>query len=188
MSLARQRHTMLARRRAAALVALAALAAAPAAWAQADGACRIADPNSDRAIVPGCSVAADGRLRLSPQTAQRLQFDADGLSVLTVGDQFYYVRADGSSLPVILWDSGPDYFAEGLTRGIVHGCIGFYDRQLREVIPPVHDFAWPFENGVARVCDHCRRGTPDGDGHTPMEGGRWYAIDRNNREVPEPRP
>ncbi|MQS42270.1 WG repeat-containing protein [Xanthomonas translucens pv. translucens] len=184
----RQRHTMLARRRAAALVALAALAAAPAAWAQADGACRIADPNSNRAIVPGCSVAADGRLRLSPQTAQRLQFDADGLSVLTVGDQFYYVRADGSSLPVILWDSGPDYFAEGLTRGIVHGRIGFYDRQLREVIPQVHDFAWPFENGVARVCDGCRRGTPDGDGHTPMEGGRWYAIDRNNREVPEPRP
>ncbi|WP_241092795.1 WG repeat-containing protein [Xanthomonas bonasiae] len=179
---------MTTRRRAAALVALAALAAAPAAWAQADSACRIADPNSDRAIVPGCRVAADGRLRLSPRTAQGLQFDADGLSVLTVGDQFYYVRADGSSLPVILWDSGPDYFAEGLTRGIFHGRIGFYDRQLREVIPPVHDFAWPFENGVARVCDGCRRGTPDGDGHTPMEGGRWYTIDRNNREVPEPQP
>jgi hypothetical protein len=186
--LARQQRAMKTRRRAAALVALAALAAAPAAWAQADSACRIADPNSDRAIVHGCRVAADGRLRLSPRTAQGLQFDADGLSVLTVGDQFYYVRADGSSLPVILWDSGPDYFAEGLTRGIFHGRIGFYDRQLREVIPPVHDFAWPFENGVARVCDGCRRGTPDGDGHTPMEGGRWYAIDRNNREVPEPQP
>ena len=179
---------LMANRRAAALVALAALAAAPAAWAQADAACRIADPNSERAIVRGCSVAADGRLRLAPQTAQRLQFDADGLSVLTVGDQFYYVRADGSSLPVILWDNGPDYFTEGLTRGIFHGRIGFYDRQLREVIPPVHDFAWPFENGVARVCDGCRRGTPDGDGHTPMEGGRWYAIDRSNREVPEPQP
>ena len=158
------------------LVALAALAAAPAAWAQADAACRIADPNAERAIVPGCSVGADGRL----------PFDADGLAVLTVRDQFYYVRADGSSLPVILWDSGPDYFAEGLTRGIFHGRIGFYDLQLREVIAPVHDFAWPFEHSVARVCDGCRRGTPDGDGHTPMQGGRWYVIDRNNLEVPEP--
>ncbi|MCC4594366.1 WG repeat-containing protein [Xanthomonas campestris pv. phormiicola] len=178
-----------ARRRARALriaLALAAIAAAPLAWAQADSACRLGDPNSDRAIVPGCSVGADGRLRLSPQTARRLQFDADGLAVLTVQNQFYYVRADGSSLPVITWDSGPDYFAEGLTRGIFHGRIGFYDRQLREVIAPVHDFAWPFEHGVARVCDGCRRGTPDGEGHTPMQGGRWYAIDRRNREVPEP--
>jgi len=184
---ARQRRTAMARRRAAALVALAALAAAPAAWAQADTACRIADPDSDRAIVPGCSVGADGRLRLSAQTARRLPFDADGVAVLTVGQQFYYVRADGSSLPVITWDNGPDYFTEGLTRGIFHGRIGFYDRQLREVIAPVHDFAWPFEHGVAQVCDGCRRGTPDGDGHTPMEGGRWYSIDRGNREVAAPR-
>lgn len=168
------------------LLALAALAAAPAAWAQADAACRLADPNTDRDAVPGCSVGADGRLVLSPQAVRRLRFDADGLSVLTVQDRFFYVRADGSSLPVILWDNGPDYFTEGLTRGIVNGRIGFYDQQLREVIPPVHDFAWPFDNGVARVCDGCRRGTPGLDGHTPMLGGRWYYIDRSNREVPEP--
>ncbi len=178
-----------ARRRCLAIrLALAAIAAAPLAWAQAQGACRLGDPNSDRDIVPGCSVGSDGRLRLAPQTAQRLPFDADGLSVVTVNDQFYYVRADGSSLPVILWDNGPDYFAEGLTRGIFRGRIGFYDRQLREVIPPVHDFAWPFEHGMAQVCDGCSRGTPDGDGHTPMQGGRWYTINRNNREVPEPPP
>lgn len=185
MTATRPRHVVVGRC-AAWLFALAALAAAPYAWAQADNACRLADPNTDRDVVPGCSVGADGRLALSPQAVRGLQFDADGLSVLTVNDRFYYVRADGSSLPVILWDNGPDYFAEGLTRGIFHGRIGFYDQQLREVIAPVHDFAWPFENGVAQVCDGCHRGTPGLDGHTPMLGGRWYFIDRDNREVPEP--
>ncbi|MDW7603554.1 WG repeat-containing protein, partial [Stenotrophomonas maltophilia] len=29
----------------------------------------------------------------------------------------------------------------------------------------------------------CRRGTPDADGHTPMEGGEWFRIDRAGRRV-----
>ncbi|MBB5940952.1 WG repeat-containing protein [Xanthomonas sp. 3307] len=168
--------------------ALAALGTVPAIAAQpAADACRLGDPNTDRPVVPGCRLGADERLVLTPQALRRLHFDRDGLALLSVGARFYYVRADGRSLPVITWDNGADGFTEGLTRGIVHGRIGFYDRQLREVIAPVHDFAWPFEHGVAEVCDGCSAGTPDGDGHTPMQGGRWYSIDRHNREVPAPK-
>ncbi|WP_295931043.1 WG repeat-containing protein [uncultured Xanthomonas sp.] len=174
-------------RAAAALLALATTAAAVQAQAQPDDACRLGDPTTDRDVVPGCRLGADERLLLTPQALRRLPFDRDGLALLTVGARFYYVRADGRSLPVITWDNGPDGFTEGLTRGIFHGRIGFYDRQLREVIAPVHDFAWPFEHGVAAVCDGCSAGTPDTDGHTPMQGGRWYSIDRHNREVPAPK-
>lgn len=169
-----------------ALLTLAAVVIAPSGWAQDEAVCRLGDPNADHAIVPGCSVGSDGRLRLSSHVAQQLRFDADGLSVLLVKDQYYYVRADGSSLPVILSDNGPDAFTEGLTRGVFHGRIGFYDLRLREVVPPVHGYAWPFANGVARVCDGCRPGTPDINGYTPMQGGRWYYIDRRNREVAQP--
>ncbi|KMM76966.1 hypothetical protein ACP93_04295 [Xanthomonas sp. NCPPB 1128] len=168
----------------AVFAAVTALGAMPAAAAQpATEACRLGDPNTDRPLVPGCRLGADERLALTPQALRGLHFDRDGLALLSVGARFYYVRADGRSLPVITWDNGPDGFTEGLTRGIFHGRIGFYDRQLREVIAPVHDFAWPFEHGVAAVCDGCSAGTPDTDGHTPMQGGRWYSIDRHNREV-----
>lgn len=169
----------------AVFAAVTALGAMPVAAAQpATEACRLGDPNTDRPVVPGCRLGADERLALTPQALRGLHFDRDGLALLSVGARFYYVRADGRSLPVITWDNGPDGFTEGLTRGIFHGRIGFYDRQLREVIAPVHDFAWPFEHGVAAVCDGCSAGTPDADGHTPMQGGRWYSIDRHNREVP----
>ncbi|MCW0376449.1 WG repeat-containing protein [Xanthomonas sacchari] len=174
-------------RAAAALLALATTAAAVQAQAQPDDACRLGDPTTDRDVVPDCRLGADERLLLTPQALRHLHFDRDGLALLSVGTRFYYVRADGRSLPVITWDNGPDGFTEGLTRGIFHGRIGFYDRQLREVIAPVHDFAWPFEHGVAAVCDGCSAGTPDTDGHTPMQGGRWYSIDRHNREVPAPK-
>ncbi len=43
--------------------------------------------------------------------------------------------------------------------------------------------ACPGQDGVAEVCNGCRRGTPDGDGHTPMEGGEWFRIDRSGRRV-----
>jgi hypothetical protein len=84
----------------------------------------------------GCNVGADGRLRLAPQAARQLQFDADGLSALIVDDQLHSVRADGSSLPVIARDNGPDDFTEGLPRGIFRGRLGLYDLQLREMIAP----------------------------------------------------
>ncbi|MCW0390217.1 hypothetical protein NB690_000791 [Xanthomonas sacchari] len=172
----------------AGFAACTALGTVPATAAQpAIEACRLGDPNSDRPVVPGCRLGADERLLLTPQALRHLHFDRDGLALLSVGTRFYYVRADGRSLPVITWDNGPDGFTEGLTRGIFHGRIGFYDRQLREVIAPVHDFAWPFEHGVAAVCDGCSADTPDTDGHTPMQGGRWYSIDRHNREVPAPK-
>ncbi|MFC6839716.1 WG repeat-containing protein [Xanthomonas theicola] len=96
------------------------------------------------------------------------------------------MRTDGGSLPVIVRDKGPDAFAQSLTRGIFNGRIGFYDRQLREMVAPVHDFAWPFADGIAQVCDGCRPGPPDGDARTPLQGGRWYSIDHSNRAVPPP--
>jgi len=51
------------------------------------------------------------------------------------------------------------------------------------VVPGTYDFGWPFQDGVAEVCNGCRRGTPDADGHTPMEGGEWFRIDRAGRRV-----
>ncbi|MCY1454268.1 hypothetical protein D9M71_713200 [compost metagenome] len=75
---------------------------------------------------------------------------------------------------------------EGLLRGRVGERIAYFDAALAQAVPGTYDFGWPFSDGIAQVCNGCRRGTPDGDGHTPMEGGEWFHIDRQGRRVADP--
>lgn len=84
---------------------------------------------------------------------------------------------------MLTFDNGPDDFAEGLARTTRSGKIGFIDRQLSEVIAPSWDFAFPFEDGVAVVCQGCRP-HPVGDGeHSEVRGGSWGTIDRSGAIV-----
>ena len=93
------------------------------------------------------------------------------------------MRADGRSAPIVTYDSGPDYFSEGLARTIRSGKIGFIDRSLSEVIPPSWDFAFPFNEGTAVVCQGCQsRPTADGE-HSEMVGGAWGYIDHAGEVV-----
>ncbi|KAB7770188.1 hypothetical protein CKY51_04730 [Xanthomonas maliensis] len=134
--------------------------------------------------LPGCEVGRDGRLHLTADTLRQLRFDRDGLAIVAAGDRYHYVRRDGRTVPTLTVDNGPDPFAEGLVRVPRPTGVAFYDRQLHEAIPAVHTFAWPFADGVAQVCDGCQAAAPDRNGYTAMQGGRWYFIDRHNREVP----
>lgn len=81
-----------------------------------------------------------------------------------------------------VYDNGPDYFVEGLARFRENGCIGFFNTRGQKVIPAEFDFAYPFENGVARVASGCRevRGP---DEHTTVEGGVWSTIDITGRRL-----
>ena len=85
------------------------------------------------------------------------------------------------------YDYWADDFADGLVRTVltVDGVekFGYLDTQLEMAIPPRFDWAFPFADGRAVVCLGCRLDAPVGDGHRPVTGGLWGAIDRSGREV-----
>lgn len=131
----------------------------------------------------GCAVREGAELKISEDHLKRLHFDADSLAQILIDGQWFYVKPDGRQLPVVTYDNGADYFAEGLVRSSVGARIAYFDLNFAAVVPPKYDWGWPFENGLALVCNGCRRGSADADGHVPMEGGVWGYIDRRGQEV-----
>lgn len=168
-------------RRAGVLVALLA----PAVGLAASPACQRLTEEDGLQPLAGCHLE-QGRLSLDAAARARLDYDSQGLAAVYAADSFHYVTRQGRSQAVITWDNGPDYVEEGLLRGRVGERIAYFDAALAQAVPGTYDFGWPFSDGIAQVCNDCRRGTPDGDGHTPMEGGEWFHIDRQGRRVADP--
>jgi hypothetical protein len=112
-----------------------------------------------------------------------LFFDDAGLAAITIGSQDYYVRRNGRMAAVLRSDNGPDLFSGGLVRNLQGGKVGFLDKNLRQVISPVYDWAWPFEGGKALVCKGCHVSRPGEDGHSAVIGAIWGYIDPQGREV-----
>jgi hypothetical protein len=124
----------------------------------------------------------EGSLAVDSEHLKNLYF-SEGLGeilVPTVG--WYYVTPTGQTAPVLTYDNGADYFAEGLARTIRGGKVGFIDRSLSEIIPPTWDFAFPFAGGSAVVCNSCRS-YPVGDEHSELRGGVWGYINRSGEVV-----
>lgn len=82
---------------------------------------------------------------------------------------------------VFRYDNGPDYVASGLFRIIKNGKIGFANAEGKIIIEPTFDCAYPFEEGFAKVSDHCAE-IIDGD-HTMWESDNWYRITKNGKRV-----
>lgn len=167
------------------LAALLSLAALPD-LAQAGELCHRRDTGSFE-ILPGCKQTAPGTLVISAEALARLEFDENGLASLQAGRQFYYVRRDGRHLPVITYDNGPDYFEQGLTRARLGDRIGYFDVQLQPAFAERFDWGFPFQDGVAEVCNGCHEGPPDAGGHTSIVGGTHFRIDLHGKRLPEPR-
>ncbi|MDF2817815.1 MAG: hypothetical protein K0S73_1755 [Stenotrophomonas rhizophila] len=168
-------------RRAGVLVALLA----PAVGLAAPPACQRLTEEDGLQPLAGCHLE-QGRLSLDAAARARLDYDNQALAAVYAGDSFHYVSREGRTQAVITWDNGPDYVEEGLLRGRVGERIAYFDAALAQAVPGTYDFGWPFSDGIAQVCNGCRRGTPDGDDHTPMEGGEWFHIDRQGRRVADP--
>jgi hypothetical protein len=80
---------------------------------------------------------------------------------------------------VLSFDNGPDDLVEGLRRYAERGKVGFVDARCRVIIPAAWDFAFPFAQERARVCDGCTL-RPDGE-HAVVVGGRELFIDRTGK-------
>lgn len=62
-----------------------------------------------------------------------------------------------------------DSFSEGMAAFRVNWKYGFIDKNFKEVIPPIYDFAYEFENGLAKV----------------EKNNKWFFIDKKGKFVKE---
>lgn len=124
---------------------------------------------------------ATGDALVGKKVANELAYDADKLASIRSQDGFLWVDSQGHARPVITYDNGPDYFAEGLARTRKNGKVGYFDQSLKLVIAPQYDFGFPFDGGFAIVCNGCVEQS-DGE-HKMRVGGLWGAIDRHGAMV-----
>lgn len=83
---------------------------------------------------------------------------------------------------VFPFDNGPDYPAEGLIRVLKNGKIGYVDANTYTiVIEPQFDCAFPFEDGKAKVSNHCQT-IKDGE-HSIWESEAWQYVDKTGKYV-----
>ena len=121
----------------------------------------------------------DGLITRSVATGS--EYDENGLSYLYSSVGVFYFNQSGLVRKTLMRDNGPDDFRDGLARTEWQGKIGFFDKALTVVIEPLYDFAFPFENGIAVVCNGCAERTT-GE-HTELVGGFWGAINKKGEII-----
>lgn len=84
-----------------------------------------------------------------------------------------------------LYDNGPDYYEEGLSRFVENGKIGFVDRTGKKVIPAQWDWASYFEYGIARVCNNCYFDYSKDAEHPSLDlsKAQVYYIDKQGKPI-----
>jgi hypothetical protein len=120
-----------------------------------------------------CTQSTDHKSKAAAKAA------ADPLT-MTQTEAGKWIITDNQKTPlydVFVYDNGPDYASEGLIRVVKNGKIGYADAQTYAlVIAPQFDCAFPFENGKAKVSNHC---TTQKDGeHSVWESEKWQYVDK----------
>ncbi|HMU82428.1 MAG TPA: WG repeat-containing protein [Leptospiraceae bacterium] len=123
---------------------------------------------------------AAGKVVIPARFVMAGEFNAFGFATVIEGSKPYLIDAKGTrKFEMFMFDNGPDYFEEGKARYIEKGKMGFFDEQGRKVTPAAFDFAFPFEGGMAVICNGCKR-QEEGE-HYRMTGGKWTLIDKTGK-------
>lgn len=86
---------------------------------------------------------------------------------------------------LVMFDNGPDYFREGLTRVKQNGKMGFANNKGEIVIPCQYDYARGFHNGKAEVTYEASKYF-DLDEHMQVESDAWFTINKKGEPVKTP--
>jgi len=114
---------------------------------------------------------------ISPQFIMANDFDQGIASVI---DEQGWAFIDTQGKVIVrpfIFDNGPDYFIEGLSRFVQHGKMGFINEKYEIIIPAQFDFVRPFDKGMAAFCTDCQVVKFD-DEHRVMRGGTWGYINK----------
>lgn len=125
-----------------------------------------------------CARADGDTVAFAAPALASMDFDAAGLSPVYTHGSWRWVRPDGKSAAVVTFDNFADDFEDGLARGPWSGGMAYYDTQLNRVLATPYDWVDRFRDGLALVCQGCRKVYTAGGEHSVMTGGQWGAIDR----------
>ncbi len=118
-----------------------------------------------------------GTIVIQPQYEMAFDFTNESVAFVFKKDRWKCINLKNQDLlEPYVFDNGPDAFSEGLARFIENQKIGFYRKGCKKTIPPVYDFALPFEKGYAQVCSGCQ--SFGEEEHLKMLGGKYGAIDK----------
>ncbi len=141
------------------------------------------NPQPEVETFADCARRESGEIHVAAKHLAAIELDADGLGTILIAGQWYYIRADGTKMPVVTWDNWADDFAEGLVRTVQDGKIAYADKSFEVALPKLYDWGWPFDQGTAQVCRGCRIERSPGEEHMTVMGGKWGYIDRAGHEV-----
>ncbi len=124
----------------------------------------------------------DASTDVTPRSTAPVLHSVHGVTMTIEEGEWACFDKSGRRLATILrFDNGPDYAVEGFIRYKDGSKIGFVDEACKIRIGAARDFAFPFSDGLAVVCEGCRSQS-DGE-HEMMTGGQWGYIDRTGRVV-----
>lgn len=123
-----------------------------------------------------CGKLVGDKLTINAASLKKIDFSNDGLAWIIADGKVFYVTSAGKTVRVFPFDNGADYFHDGLARTISNGKIGFINKALDIVIKPQYDFTFPFENGVAIVCNGCY--IKKEVEHGSVIDGKWGMINK----------
>lgn len=127
-----------------------------------------------------------GRMLIPPRYILFMRVNRFGIAMVLDETGWAAIDTRGQVLlRPFVFDNGPDEFQEGLARFVENNKMGFFNERCQKIIPARFDFALPFENGQARVCQGCRSVKTD-DEHSVIQGGQWQVIDRSGQIIPTP--
>lgn len=125
--------------------------------------------------------AIDGKIFVRRSVLSELDFSGGLAAIHAERFGWLFVKRDGSTVPTVTFDNGPDVFSEGLARYLDRGKMGFIDRSGKVMIKAQYGFASPFQSGHSAVCnDPVVRMTGE---HQLIRSGHWGCIDRSGRLV-----
>ncbi len=120
---------------------------------------------------------AEGVVVIPAQYAIANDFNDCGLAAVVDAGGWRYIDVQNKTVFVpFIFDNGPDFFSEGLSRFAGEGKIGFVDECGKVVIPAQFDFADAFVDGQARICQGCKLKI-EGE-HRTFVGGKWSVINK----------
>ncbi len=129
------------------------------------------------------TIDARGTLQVEKTLLKKLFFKESEPACMLLQDRAFYIDKSGRTVETYLFDAGCDYFNEGLARAPTDNGMRFIDSNLNVVITTPYQFAAPFQDGIAVVCEELRLRPALRGEHEKFVGGQCGYIDKHGEVV-----
>ncbi|WCL48494.1 WG repeat-containing protein [Leptospira sp. GIMC2001] len=111
-----------------------------------------------------------------------VEFNKHGLASILTKDGWVVINKKLKVVYVpFIYDNGPDFFVEGLSRYIDKDKMGFVNEKGQIVIQAKYDFVYPFEKGKAKFCNGCKSIQEGEHYYMDPKSGTWGTINKQGK-------